>query len=117
MSQTAPPRERFPRERPGRYADRGFGANGPTGRLVVQQALEAGHEIVAVTRRPAEFPLAGERLTVIGADVADARSNPTRTAMADSCSTGSCSRCSRARSAAAPTRTCGPWSRSCATAA
>ncbi|MCM3921247.1 NAD(P)H-binding protein [Frankia sp. AiPs1] len=48
-----------------------FGANGPTGRQLVRQALEARHEVVAVTRRPAEFPLAGERLTVVGADVAD----------------------------------------------
>ena len=34
-----------------------FGANGATGRLLVRQALDAGHEVTAVTRRPAEFPL------------------------------------------------------------
>ncbi|MGK8508123.1 hypothetical protein ACRS5S_08690 [Nocardia asiatica] len=35
-----------------------FGANGPTGRLLTSHALTAGHDVVAVTRRPAEFPLA-----------------------------------------------------------
>jgi nucleoside-diphosphate-sugar epimerase len=49
-----------------------FGANGPTGRLVTQRALDAGHSVVAVTRRPAEFPLADRALTVSGADVRDA---------------------------------------------
>ncbi|MEV4033021.1 NAD(P)-dependent oxidoreductase [Streptomyces umbrinus] len=29
-----------------------FGANGPTGRRLTDQALAAGHEVVAVTRRP-----------------------------------------------------------------
>jgi putative NADH-flavin reductase len=48
-----------------------FGANGATGRLVVRQALAAGYEVVAVTRRPAEFPFAHQRLTVTGADVHD----------------------------------------------
>ncbi|MER6359153.1 NAD(P)H-binding protein, partial [Streptomyces sp. NPDC001634] len=28
-----------------------FGANGPTGRHLTDQALAAGHEVVAVTRR------------------------------------------------------------------
>lgn len=48
-----------------------FGANGATGRLVVRQALAAGYGVVAVTRRPAEFPFAHRRLTVTGADVHD----------------------------------------------
>lgn len=48
-----------------------FGANGGTGRLLTQQALEAGHDVVAVVRRPAQFPLAHGRLTVIEADVHD----------------------------------------------
>jgi nucleoside-diphosphate-sugar epimerase len=48
-----------------------FGANGPTGRVLTQQALTAGHEIVAVTRRPGEFPLSDDQLRVIGADVYD----------------------------------------------
>lgn len=49
-----------------------FGANGPTGRLVTEQALSAGHEVVAVTRRPDAFPPYGEGLSVLGADVLDA---------------------------------------------
>jgi nucleoside-diphosphate-sugar epimerase len=49
-----------------------FGANGQTGRLLTGQALEAGHDVTAVTRRPAEFPIAHDRLTVAGADVRDA---------------------------------------------
>ncbi|GIH18333.1 NAD(P)-dependent oxidoreductase [Rugosimonospora africana] len=48
-----------------------FGANGATGRLLVRLALTAGHEVVAVTRHPADFPLAGGRLVVEGADVHD----------------------------------------------
>ncbi|WP_422745396.1 NAD(P)-dependent oxidoreductase [Mycobacterium sp. WMMD1722] len=48
-----------------------FGANGPTGRLVVRQALAAGHHLVAVTRKPAEFPLRSRRLDVVTADVTD----------------------------------------------
>ena len=49
-----------------------FGANGQTGRLATALALNAGHEVVAVTRRPQEFPLSGPGLTVIEADVRDA---------------------------------------------
>ncbi|MDT5334640.1 MAG: hypothetical protein QOD90_145 [Mycobacterium sp.] len=51
-----------------------FGANGQTGRLATALALEAGHDVVAVTRRPRDFPLAAARLTVSGADVRDAAS-------------------------------------------
>ena len=51
-----------------------FGANGVTGRLLTVQALAAGHDVVAVTRRPDEFPIADERLIVVEADVHDARS-------------------------------------------
>ncbi|MFC5911030.1 NAD(P)-dependent oxidoreductase [Streptacidiphilus monticola] len=49
-----------------------FGANGPTGRLAVEQGLAAGHRVTAVTRRPQEFPFAGPALRVVGADVHDA---------------------------------------------
>jgi putative NADH-flavin reductase len=49
-----------------------YGANGATGRLIVSQALDAGHSVVAVTRRPADFPLADDRLVVEEADVHDA---------------------------------------------
>jgi putative NADH-flavin reductase len=49
-----------------------FGANGATGRLLTGQALAAGHEVTAVTRQPAGFPVRHERLTVAEADVHDA---------------------------------------------
>lgn len=48
-----------------------FGANGPTGRLLTQRALSAGHEVTAVTRHPLLFPLADERLRVVPGDVLD----------------------------------------------
>jgi uncharacterized protein YbjT (DUF2867 family) len=48
-----------------------FGANGSTGRLLVSQALAAGHEVIAVTRRPDAFPKKHPNLTVAGADVLD----------------------------------------------
>ncbi len=48
-----------------------FGANGPTGRLLTQAILDAGHEARAVTRRPAEFPITHPRLTVVSADALD----------------------------------------------
>jgi putative NADH-flavin reductase len=48
-----------------------FGANGPTGRELVGQALAAGHEVVAVTRHP-EQVLPRDRLAVVGADATDA---------------------------------------------
>ena len=48
-----------------------FGANGPTGRQVVRQALAAGHHVSAVTRRPREFPLTSPHLDVVTADVTD----------------------------------------------
>ncbi|MGW2281070.1 NAD(P)-dependent oxidoreductase [Streptomyces sp. NPDC001770] len=47
-----------------------FGANGPTGRHLTDQALAAGHQVVAVTRRPGSLtPRAG--LTVAVADATD----------------------------------------------
>ncbi len=48
-----------------------FGANGPTGRLVVQQALAAGYQVTAVTRQPDTYPLTSPNLKVLGADVTD----------------------------------------------
>jgi putative NADH-flavin reductase len=48
-----------------------FGANGPTGRLLTATSIAAGHETVAVTRRPDAFPLHDERLRVVGGDVLD----------------------------------------------
>jgi nucleoside-diphosphate-sugar epimerase len=49
-----------------------FGANGHTGRLLIRQTLDGGHDAVAVTRRPQHFPPTGPGLTVVGADVLDA---------------------------------------------
>ncbi|WP_327269222.1 NAD(P)H-binding protein [Streptomyces sp. NBC_01218] len=47
-----------------------FGANGPTGRHLTGQALAAGHQVVAVTRRPGSLtPRPG--LTVAVADATD----------------------------------------------
>jgi putative NADH-flavin reductase len=50
-----------------------FGANGATGRLLTAQALDADHQVVAVTRQPAGFPVIHERLSVAEADVHDAQ--------------------------------------------
>lgn len=50
-----------------------FGANGGTGRLLTEQALAARHDVAAVTRRPADFPIEHDRLTVVAADVHDAQ--------------------------------------------
>jgi nucleoside-diphosphate-sugar epimerase len=48
-----------------------FGAGGPTGRLLTEQALAAGHRVAAVTRRPGSFPLRHDHLEVVGADALD----------------------------------------------
>ena len=48
-----------------------FGANGPTGRQVVGQALAAGHHVAAVTRKPDQYPLSSPLLDVLAADVTD----------------------------------------------
>ncbi|MDQ1395060.1 MAG: hypothetical protein QOG64_319 [Acidimicrobiaceae bacterium] len=49
-----------------------FGANGPTGRLLTQLALDEDHDVVAFTRRPDTFPIEHGRLEVAGGDVHDA---------------------------------------------
>ncbi|MGW4567561.1 NAD(P)-dependent oxidoreductase [Streptomyces sp. NPDC004561] len=48
-----------------------FGANGPTGRQVAEQATAAGHTVTAVTRHPDDFPPGDGRLRVEEADVLD----------------------------------------------
>jgi nucleoside-diphosphate-sugar epimerase len=60
-----------------------FGANGQTGRLASAIALKAGHQVVAVTRQPREFPLSGPGLTVAEADVRDASAVAALVAAAD----------------------------------
>lgn len=48
-----------------------FGANGPTGRQVTEQATAAGHTVTAVTRNPDAFPSARPGLRIEEADVLD----------------------------------------------
>ncbi|MEU8378756.1 SDR family oxidoreductase [Streptosporangium sp. NPDC048865] len=49
------------------------GATGGTGREVVRQALEAGHEVTAVVRDPARLPDGLVGVRVVTADVTDPR--------------------------------------------
>ncbi|WP_431957065.1 NAD(P)-dependent oxidoreductase [Nocardia lijiangensis] len=48
-----------------------FGATGTVGRLVVEQALEQGHEVTAFTRNSAGITQRHERLRVVEGDVFD----------------------------------------------
>ena len=48
-----------------------FGANGPTGRLLTQLALDEDHDVVAFTRHPGTFPIEHRRLEVAAGDVHD----------------------------------------------
>jgi putative NADH-flavin reductase len=48
-----------------------LGANGPSGRRTVQQALDRGLGVEALTRRPQTFPIRHERLRVLGGDATD----------------------------------------------
>lgn len=48
-----------------------FGATGGTGTQVVQQALDAGHDVTAVARHPAHITLRHERLDILRGDVLD----------------------------------------------
>jgi putative NADH-flavin reductase len=47
-----------------------LGATGPTGREVVAQALDGGHRVTAVARRPHRLALEHPRLTKVSADLA-----------------------------------------------
>ena len=49
-----------------------LGANGPTGRRTVQQALDRGLRVDALTRRPETFPIQHGRLHVVGGDATEA---------------------------------------------
>jgi putative NADH-flavin reductase len=49
-----------------------FGANGPTGRLLTQLALDEHHDVVAFTRHPDAFPIGHPSLQVFAGDVHDA---------------------------------------------
>ena len=48
-----------------------FGAAGRTGIPLVQQALDTGHEVVALLRTPSKLSIKNERLTVVQGDVAN----------------------------------------------
>lgn len=48
-----------------------FGATGKTGRLITEQALEAGHQVTAAMRRPAEFTLQHPNLKCVRSDIYD----------------------------------------------
>lgn len=48
-----------------------FGANGATGHELINQAIESGQEIVAVTRNPQQFPIQHSAVTVVEADATD----------------------------------------------
>jgi putative NADH-flavin reductase len=48
-----------------------FGATGGTGREVVRQAVEAGHEVTAVVRDAARLPVRHDLLKAVTADVCD----------------------------------------------
>lgn len=48
-----------------------LGANGPTGREVVRQALDRGYDVRALTRRPDSFPVRHDRLRVLAGDATD----------------------------------------------
>ena len=45
-----------------------LGGNGPTGRLLIGQLVDAGHTVTALTRHPDQLGLAGAAVTVIGGD-------------------------------------------------
>ena len=46
-----------------------FGATGGTGKLVLQQALEQGHEVTALVRNSSKLDIQNARLTIIQGDV------------------------------------------------
>jgi putative NADH-flavin reductase len=48
-----------------------FGSTGPTGRALVSQALDEGHDVIAVARDPAALDPTAARLEVVRGDVLD----------------------------------------------
>ena len=48
-----------------------FGGTGRTGRLLVEQALAAGHEVTVLARTPAKLDVPPERLRVVQGDALD----------------------------------------------
>jgi putative NADH-flavin reductase len=49
-----------------------FGATGRTGQHLLQQALEAGHEVTALVRSPAKLTIQDDRLAVVQGDISNA---------------------------------------------
>jgi putative NADH-flavin reductase len=45
-----------------------FGAHGPTGQLLTRDIIDAGHDAIAITRHPDDYPMTNPHLTVTGAD-------------------------------------------------
>ena len=60
-----------------------LGANGPTGQRTVQQALDRGYRVDALTRHPETYPLRHEHLRVIGGDATVPRVVDTAVASCD----------------------------------
>jgi len=50
-----------------------FGASGQTGRLLVEQALLAGHHVTAYVRDPARLPITNDRLSIVAGELRDTR--------------------------------------------
>lgn len=46
-----------------------LGANGGIGRHCVEQALEAGHNVTALVRNPANLPLSHPKLSIVKGDI------------------------------------------------
>lgn len=60
-----------------------FGATGRTGQQVVSQAIDAGHEVTAVVRRPDAISAASPQLLVVRGDLLDPQWNGQGVAGAD----------------------------------
>ena len=54
-----------------------FGATGGTGRLIVEQALQQGHEVLAFVRDPDKLRITDARLRVVQGDAAEGTSRVT----------------------------------------
>jgi putative NADH-flavin reductase len=48
-----------------------FGATGATGKLLVEQALAAGNQVVACVRNPSKIKTSHERLTIVQGELSD----------------------------------------------
>ena len=49
-----------------------FGATGRTGRPLLEQALQAGHEVTVLVRTPEKLATENDQLTVIQGDIGEA---------------------------------------------